>query len=418
MKLLAVSVALAVAAALPGLVVRFAGLPLAPPLAVIAFGLTIVGAGFLLSWGAEGETHVSKGLIIAVLALVTVLPEYSVDIYLAYQAGANPGSDYGQFAAANMTGANRLLVGMIWPLLVLLYWWRSGRGAVALSWGNAVEVTFLGLASLYAFAVVLKQRVDLVDLLVLLSIFAGYLWRASKLPKDEDEEAVGPAAVLPTLPRTLEHAIIAAMTVGAAVAIVAVSEPFAEALIATGQGWGVDPFLLIQWLGPLASEAPIIVVTVLFALRRDATAGLASLVSDKINQWTLLVGMLPLVYSLGAGQAAALPLDARQREEFFLTAGQSLFGVALLLNGRLSWQGALALLVLFLGQLAIAFIFRANESLVIVALTAIGWLYIVLAAGLLFWNRAYLGDWLRVGLLNRPPPDAEPRGRPTEASRP
>lgn len=54
----------------------------------------------------------------------------------------------------------------------------------------------------------------------------------SRLPKDEEEEA---GAVLS---RRLEHTIIAAMMIGAVVAIVAVTEPFAEALIATGQTWG------------------------------------------------------------------------------------------------------------------------------------------------------------------------------------
>lgn len=52
------------------------------------------------------------------------------------------------------------------------------------------------------------------------------------------------------------------------------------------------------------------------------------MVSDKINQWTLLVGMLPLAMSLGAGGLTALPLDARQHEEFLLTAAQSLWSRA------------------------------------------------------------------------------------------
>lgn len=65
---------------------------------------------------------------------------------------------------------------------------------------------------------------------------------------------------------------------------------------------------------------------------------------DKINQWTLLVGALPLVYFLGAGAIEAMPLDARQHEEFFLTAAQSVFAVALLLSLRLSLMRALVLL--------------------------------------------------------------------------
>ncbi|MGC5340861.1 hypothetical protein ACPXBC_30290, partial [Escherichia coli] len=82
-------------------------------------------------------------------------------------------------------------------------------------------------------------------------------------------------------------------------------------------------------------------VAVLFVLATRAGNGLTAMISDKINQWTLLVGMLPLAMSVGAGVASALPLDARQSEEFFLTAAQSLFGLALLLRLRLSVTSAL-----------------------------------------------------------------------------
>ena len=50
--------------------------------------------------------------------------------------------------------------------------------------------------------------------------------------------------------------------------------------------------------------------------------------------------MLPLVYSFGIGAPTALPLDQRQQDEILLTAAQSLFAVALLLDLRLSLRGA------------------------------------------------------------------------------
>ena len=71
--------------------------------------------------GGGRGTHLSQGLVIGVLALVTVLPEYAVDLYYTYQTGLHPGSAYAGFAAANMTGANRLLIGAGWPLIVGLY---------------------------------------------------------------------------------------------------------------------------------------------------------------------------------------------------------------------------------------------------------------------------------------------------------
>jgi cation:H+ antiporter len=123
----AFGVTVAVVATLPALAVRLAGLHPPPLVTLAVFGLSILGAGFLLSWGAEAaEAHVAQGVALAGLALVTVLPEYAVDIYYTLRAGADPGSDYVQFAAANMTGANRLLIGVGWPLIALLYWVARG----------------------------------------------------------------------------------------------------------------------------------------------------------------------------------------------------------------------------------------------------------------------------------------------------
>lgn len=399
-------VLLAILAMVPGLAMRLTGTHVSPLVDVGTSGLAILGAGFMLSWGLEtAEEHVSRGLALAVLALITVLPEYVVDIYYAFQAGRHPGSDYVQFAAANMTGANRLLVGFGWPLIVLLYWWRSGKRSVELDWSNAVEVSYLALGSLYSFVIVLKGRIDWFDALALFFLFGAYLWRLGKLPKDDDEDEqeveFGPAAVLTQLPRRQQYAAIAALAIFAALTLIVEAEPFAESLIGAAAALGINKFFLIQWLSPLAGEAPEIVITVLFTLSLRPTYALAALISDKINQWTLLVGTLPLVYSLGAGAFRALPLDARQHEEFFLTAAQSLFAVALLLRLRFSLASALILLLLFLAQLAVAFVFQHDEERTIAFLTWFAWSYLVMALGLVLINRARLLDFIRVGLLNR-----------------
>jgi cation:H+ antiporter len=102
------------------------------------------------------------------------------------------------------------------------------------------------------------------------------------------------------------------------------AEPFAEGLVETGLRAGIDEFLLVQWLAPLASESPEFLVAILFAWRGNAAAGMRAMVSSKVNQWTLLVGTLALVHSIATGRPAALPLDGRQAIELFLTSAQSL----------------------------------------------------------------------------------------------
>jgi cation:H+ antiporter len=129
------------------------------------------------------------------------------------------------------------------------------------------------------------------------------------------------------------------------------SGPFCEGLIATGRAFRINEFLLVQWLAPVASEAPEFIVALMFAWRGQAGLALGSLLSAKLNQWTLLVGMIPGVFAVAHGSAAhPLPMNHLQLSEILLTAAQSLLGVVLLAGLRLSIGAALLLFGLFIGQ--------------------------------------------------------------------
>ncbi len=107
----------------------------------------------------------------------------------------------------------------------------------------------------------------------------------------------------------------------------------------------------MQWLAPLASEAPELLIAGLFAWRLNTNAGLGTLVSSKVNQWTLLVGTLPHRL-LDRVRRAARPArsTAQQREELFLTAAQSFFALAILSNLSMSVREAWFLFALFWAQ--------------------------------------------------------------------
>ncbi len=402
---LVVPVTVAVLVGVPALFLRLTDRSAGTLGDVALFGLAILAAGFLLSWGAEAaEKYIATGFVLAVVALITVLPEYAVDFYYAYRAGQDPASGYVAYAAANMTGANRLLIGLAWPLLVGLYWWRSRKRGITLQPENSVEITFLALASAYAFVIVLKDGIGIIDFIVLGALFGAYLWRVSRAENEEEEEdeEPGPGAVIATFSPVCRWTVMGAMGVFAAGVILLAAEPFAESLVASGRILGIDEFLLIQWLAPLASEAPAVTIAILFVLDGRARAGLTTMISDKINQWTLLVGMLPIAMSIGAGELTSLPLDARQHEEFFLTATQSLFALALLLQLRLSVWGAVTLAVLFLTQLGLAFFYQATPAKEIAVLTAMAWIYLGLAALLLVRNGRQLPVLMRAAWSSRP----------------
>ncbi len=396
----------AVACTIPGVLLRILGIHLDPRLAAVAFGFAVVGAAFLLSWGAEVAQHdISQALALTILALIAVLPEYAVDAYLAWQAAGDP-ERYGPLALANMTGANRLLIGIAWPLVVFLYCWRARRlgkpsGGVSIGPEQGVELAYLAMATLYSFIIPLKGTLSLIDLAVLVTIFALYVRRILRAEREEEPELIGPAKLLGELPTTPRRFSVVMLFVVAAAVIFLVAEPFAESLIEAGVALGLPERTLIQWLAPLASEAPEFIITGMFAWRLLGTASLGTLVSSKVNQWTLLVSTIPLVFNiaswrLGKDLPAVLPLNAFQREDLLLTSAQSLFAVALLLDLRLSWQNAVSLLGLFLFQL---FLPDTHRWVTVV--------YLVLSAYFLFKHLPQLKAIVRVlrgGVYEEPPP--------------
>ncbi len=346
------AILLAVAATLPGIVARLTDFPAGPAAMAAVSGLAILSASFLLLWACDAaQSEISQSLALAVVALIAVLPEYAVDMYFTWQAGRHPESDYAHFAVANMTGANRLLIGVGWGAIALLYWFRFRR-PVRLEKDRKLELSFLGLATAYAFLIPVKGNLAWYDGLVFAGLYLWYLVIAARRPS-AGLEAGGPAALLLRLPPLWRRLGTAGMFVFAAGAILANAEPFCEGLVGTGRLLRINEFLLVQWLAPVASEAPEFVVALMFAWRGQAGLALGSLLSAKLNQWTLLVGMIPGVFAVShATLAHPIPMGDLQMFEILLTAAQSLLAVVLLASLRLSLGGAALLFAMFVGQLA------------------------------------------------------------------
>lgn len=355
---------------LPGVVLKFTVEHPDPLLAAFLYGTAIVGAAFMISWAAEIiQLDVGGGLALALLALIAVLPEYAVDFVLTADAGrefARTGAAdlYGPRALANMTGANQLLIGFGWPLVIILGTWRVRRmratpsqaqmatpNDVSLSRAQSVDIAYLAIASIYGMTLFLKDTLTPFDALVLVSIYVAYMIRLSKASPGEPH-LVGPSAYIGSLSKWRRRVINYVLFALSAAVIVIVAEPFAESLIEFGAQVGVSDFLLIKWLAPFASEAPELLIASLFAWRLAARTGIGALISSKVNQWTLLVGTLPIVFMVFAGQVHGLPLNEVQRDELWVTATQSVFAVAIIASRSISTREAWAMFTLFLIQLA------------------------------------------------------------------
>ena len=330
------TIVIVAALGVPGVALRLTGTHVDPLVASSVYGLSILAAAFLLSWAAEtAELDISQGLALAIIAFIAVLPEYAVDAVLAFRAGADPAEAEKGLAIANMTGGNRLLIGVGWPIVFLIFFYRKRLRELVVSRSRSLELAFLAIATLYVIFVPLRSTLTLVDTIVLVTMFAIYLAMTSRT-ESEEVELVGPARAMGALSDWRRRSLVVVALLYAAGVIVASAEPFAhEGLVATGEQFGISEFFLIQWVAPLASESPEVLVAALLAWRGRAAAGMGALISSKVNQWTLLIGTLPIAFMFGSGDWGllnGLPLDGRQQQEVFLTAAQSAFAIAVFVN--------------------------------------------------------------------------------------
>lgn len=363
-------IALAGATTLPGVILRLTAEHPNPIMAAVLYGIAIVGAAFMISWAAEIiQLDVGGGLALALLALIAVLPEYAVDFVLTAEAGrefaaTGAAAEYGPRALANMTGANQLLIGFGWPLVIILGTWRVRRTKatpreaematatnVNLARTQSVDIAYLAIASIYGMTLFLKDTLSPLDAVILVGIYVAYMIRLSRATPGEPH-LVGPSAYIGAMPKMRRRIINYALFIVSGAVIVLVAEPFAESLIEMGELIGVSDFLLIKWLAPFASEAPELIIASLFAWRLAARTGIGALISSKVNQWTLLVGTLPIVFMIFAGEVTGLPLNEVQRDELWVTATQSVFAVAIIASRSISTREAWAMFSLFLVQLA------------------------------------------------------------------
>ena len=356
------------------------GLAAPPLISVLFYGVGILAGAFLFSWAAEvAELDISASLAIAILALLTVLPEYIIEAVLAWDAGASFNTETRQFTdetrrvAANVTGANRLLIGVGWSIVILVYWFTH-RQPLDLRNRISLELPFLTVAILLTIAIFFMQGIHFLLAAALLGAYLIYIWLGSS-GSAETPELAGVAARLGSLPPRWRRTSVIALFLYAAAIILVCADPFVEELVATGQNLGVDDFILIQWVAPLASETPEIVVAVLFSTRANPGAGLAVLIASEVNKFTLLVGSMVGIFSLSAGELLTFPLDSRQAAEFLLTAAYALFGLLLIARRTVGWFPGVVLLTTFIAhifflqedhRLWMAFVFFGLAALLVI----------------------------------------------------
>ena len=361
----------------------------------------IMICSIVIGWAAEvAAIHISAGLALAILALLQTLPEFGVEAYISWTGNTH-------LMLANLTGSLRLFVGLGWPVVFFIHFfcsWKKKPRYVQMPKSFAVEATYLILPVLYFLWVAYKNVFTLFDGIVLCAMYLVYLLYlnvqrvylkscAEELDVDEDELESVPLYLSKKSLSVQKLAMIGMFIVGGGLLFFAV-HPFVEGLKALAVYAGMSEFVFIQWVAPFASEFPEKITA--FGWARKASKvpmAIFNMVSSSVNQWTLLAGFVPVVYSLSIGRAAVIPFDRFQHIELMLTISQSILGILFLADLKFHWFEAVALF----GLWVIQFLVPSTREI----MTVVYVLLIAVTVMRLVFYRRFPAAWVEFYKMNK-----------------
>jgi cation:H+ antiporter len=332
---------------------------------------SMIISALVIAWGAESAQFlVSQAFALTMLAFIQTLPEFAVEGVIAWNAGNYPTVTNIGLMTANFTGALRLLVGLGWPLIftttVIFNLRKNKKFTVAyieLEDEHSIEISGLLIGSLYAFIIVAKGSLNILDSVILFLIYGIYVAVLIKLPT-RDEAHIQELEIVPrfilTRKRWQRNLLIWLCFIGGGGGIILVADPFLESAMGLSFVLGVPAFMLIQWLAPFLSEFPEKISAFYWAKSIvKAPMALMNMVSSGIAELTLLIAVIPIIFCFALGRVESIPFDWMHRAEIMLTATQGILGVMILANMRFRWFEAAGLFILWSTQ--IYFQYQASQ---------------------------------------------------------
>ena len=156
----------------------------------------ILLSALMIAWAAESAQYfVAQGFALAMLAWMQTLPEFAVEAVFAWHQQTH-------LLLANLTGALRLLTGLGWPAIYLTAAFSHRRATskplrrIVLEEHHSVEVMALLVPLLYIPVIAIKGSLTVYDGVVLIVIYAAYLWILGKMPH-EDHETIEDLEIIP-----------------------------------------------------------------------------------------------------------------------------------------------------------------------------------------------------------------------------
>ena len=297
-------------------------------LSAAILGVGIAAASLLLAWGVDvalGE--LSGRLVILAAAVVATLPELTVEVHLAFTRQSD-------LVSANLTGATRLDLAAAVAIPVLVAAVPQARGqpkppSIPGPAARRQDLAVLAIAALGALALAATGRLTLVEGLLLGALYVAYVLGGRSADDEEPAALAGVAAEIAALPVGSRRRLSGALFIAGAVSAFTIASAFPDDLTRAGLNAGIEPYLLIQTVVPLFTEAPELVVAGTLTLHGRAAQGIALLVAASLIQSTVALAAISTAYLAGGG-GALLSLAGPERIELALTAAITLVTVAAL----------------------------------------------------------------------------------------
>jgi cation:H+ antiporter len=337
--------------------------------------VVILLSAFVIGWAAEtAQTFMSRALAFSILAWLQTLPEFAVEANIAWRQERN-------LMIANLTGSLRLITGLGLPMIFFVHFFFQGVKtkkfikAIKLDDQDFLSILCVFISILYFVFVWAKGSLTVLDSVVLFVIYGSYLWLLKSFPSHESEEEedlpwIGKQLVkMQPLPKMLGTGLL--FGVGGAALYFSV-HPFIDTLQRWSLSLGISTFIFIQWVAPFLSEFPEKVSAFNWARQKNKSPmAVMNMIGSNINQWTMLAGMIPIVFNISLGHLEPVTFDASHKAELLLTIVQSLLVGVLLLDLEFSIGDAALIFVLWFVQ----FVFSSTREV-------ITWAYLVWA----FWE--------------------------------
>jgi cation:H+ antiporter len=344
----------------------------------------LIFASIVIGWAAElTASFISTGIALAILAWLQTAPEFAVEAVIAWKLEDN-------LALANLTGSLRLLLGLGFPMVAFVHWFTSylkkkslNKAIKYIELPKSVSVEVLGLffPLIYFLFILLKGSWNLFDGMILIFLYGFYFWLLNQERKlnlsdessDEVPEEKGIVAKIEKLNPKLKLFWTLVFFIGGGIILILTAHPFVEALKTAAQTIGISEYVFIQWIAPIASEFPEKVTAFNWARRSSHVhVALVNFVSSIICQWTLMAGLVPILFSISAGEFHPIYFNEFQKTELGLTLAQSALALLLLIDLKIYFYEAFGLFILWLIQ------FLVSKSRIYIFDLYIVWIFIEL----------------------------------------